>query len=340
VLDFPNSPTTGQIFNNVWVWDGVKWAAMPPPFNDVGRNLLHNPLFNIAQRGAGPWTANFAYTLDRWILLLNTDAASINEPTLTDADRTQIGDEAALRSLRNIFTGNAAAAAYNRVTQPIEGVRRLSGKTVTVSFWASSTTTLKLGISLDQLFGTGGSPSAAVNGNGQAVTLSTTWTRYSLTFALPSVASMTLGTNGDDSTNLSFWYSSGATNAARSGSIGVQAGTVGIWGVQLEVGSVATPLEKLDPQQDLAKCQRFYAIGSIAWVSGSVAAGTAIGAPFSLPVSMRVTPTLTYADTGSNNITSPGVQMPGVREGRTNGTVNSTGSACVFSGNYTASADL
>ena len=40
--------------------------------------------------------------------------------------------------------------------------------------------------------------------------------------------------------------------------VGVQSGSIAIWGVQLEIGSVATPLEKPDPQQDLAKCQRFY----------------------------------------------------------------------------------
>ena len=27
-----------------------------PALNTGGRNLLHNPLFNVAQRGAGPWT--------------------------------------------------------------------------------------------------------------------------------------------------------------------------------------------------------------------------------------------------------------------------------------------
>lgn len=47
---------------------------------------------------------------------------------------------------------------------------------------------------------------------------------------------------------------------ARAGLIGVQSYTLQLWGVQLEIGSVATALEMPDPQQDLAKCQRFYQV--------------------------------------------------------------------------------
>src|SRR5215471_2986920 len=32
-------------------------ATVAPAFNDVGRSYIHNGLMNIAQRGAGPWTA-------------------------------------------------------------------------------------------------------------------------------------------------------------------------------------------------------------------------------------------------------------------------------------------
>ena len=94
----------------------------------------------------------------------------------------------------NTFTGNAGAGAFNAVTQQIEDVRRLAGKTVTVSFWAvAGAGTPKLGVSLNQIFGTGGSPSAYVPTAGQAVTLTTSLARYALTFTLPSVAGKTLG---------------------------------------------------------------------------------------------------------------------------------------------------
>ena len=70
-----------------------------------------------------------------------------------------IGDEAATYYLLNTFTGSAAASAYNFMSQSIEGVRRLSGKTVTVSFWAiASLAGMKLGVNLLQYFGGGGAP--------------------------------------------------------------------------------------------------------------------------------------------------------------------------------------
>src|SRR5262249_11354812 len=147
----------------------------------------------------------------------------------------------------------------NAVTQPIENLGRTSNKTVTASFWACvASGTLRLGVSVDQYFGTGGSPSPQVFGVGQAVTLTTTWQRFSLTFAVPSIVGKTRGTNGDESTWLNFWFSSGANNATNAGNIGVQSGIAFVYGVQLEIGTVATPLEKLDPRLDLANCQRFY----------------------------------------------------------------------------------
>ena len=73
-----------------------------------------------------------AYTLDRWTLTLATDTANISQGTFADAGRAAIGDEAAVSNLANTFTGNAAAGAYNSMSQWIEGVRRLGGKTVTV----------------------------------------------------------------------------------------------------------------------------------------------------------------------------------------------------------------
>jgi hypothetical protein len=71
-------------------------------------------------------------------------------------------------------------------------------------------------------------------------------------------------------------------------------------GVQLEIGSVATPLEKPDPQQDLAKCQRFYQLVPIDWAGVVTAsAGYRVASPFI--VSMRTTPAVSLFGDGSAN---------------------------------------
>jgi hypothetical protein len=273
---------------------------------DVGRNLLHNSMFNVAQRGVGPFTAN-GYGLDRWAALTVGDTISFTQNAALDADRTAIGDDAVNQLLTNIFTGNAGAGSLNFIAQPIEGVRRLGGKTVTVSFWAHSNVALKLGVNVQQVFGSGGSPSASVWAltTGASFNLTATWARFSTTIALPSTVGKTLGTNGADCTQLAFWYSCGATNNAVAGNVGVQSGTVQLWGVQLEIGTQATPLEKPDPRYDLANCQRFFLTGTVQMnqYAGQV---TSYALMFTMP-QMRAAPTITHDFTTTANCSSASV---------------------------------
>ena len=278
-------------------------AAASGSVHNIGRNLIHNPLFNVAQRGAGGFSTSGAYGLDRWVQWMTLDTLTLNQIAMNDTARSQIGDEAPAYGLSVLVAGNAGATSLSLVEQRIEGVRRLGGKTVTVSFWAVGSAALKIGVSLTQSFGVGGSPSSNVSVAGQAVTVATTWARYSLTFTLPSTAGKTFGTTGgSDFTSLDFWMSAGANSAAASGNVGVQSGSFTFWGVQLEVGSVATPLEKPDPRYDLSNCQRFFCFAE-AYHSGYNVAGGAIGTQAAFPVQMRAPPTIVFNDTtGSTNV--------------------------------------
>jgi hypothetical protein len=303
-LDFPNSPTGGQTYTGpggvVWSWDGAKWvngstgvAALAPALNNIGRNLIHNPLMNISQR-TGPFSTLGAYTLDRWQVNGSADTVTVTQLAFGDAGRAEIGDEAAANFMQNAFVGAAGAGAFTNILHRIEDVRRLAGKTVTVSFWAKAATgSPKLGINLLQNFGTGGSPSASVFAlaTGNAVTLSGAWVRYSTTIALPSVAGMTLGAAGHH-TVLQLWCSSGATNNQVAGNIGVQSNTFQFWGVQLESGTAATILEKPDPRYDLSNCQRFASIFPVLV--------PALAAPSNIvfPVTMRGIPLVTGGGAG------------------------------------------
>lgn len=316
-------------------------AAVGTALHDIGRNLLHNPLFNVAQRGVGPWTTS-AYTLDRWLLLFSGDTGvSVQQIALPDTPRAQIGDEAATYCLQLTTTGNAAAGSYTEMVQCIEGVRRLAGKTITLSFWATgSSGTLKLGLNGFSSYGTGGSPSASASfaAIGTAITLTTTWVRYSATFTVPSANGKTFGTTaGTDFTELQIFLSSGATNNAQAGNIGVQSGTIQLWGVQLEIGSQATPLEKPDPRYDLSNCQRFYQTSAFTSY-GAGAAGAAIRVPIPLRVTMRALPTVVPGYTATPGITSPSMAASSADMLTTSGTLSTTSYG--MDGVYTASADL
>jgi hypothetical protein len=305
-----------------------------------GRNLLHNPLFSIQQRGAGPFTLAGAYTADRWFMSFVSDTTSIQILAAPDTTRALIGDEACAFMLRNIFTGNAAAAAFNGLYQRIEGTRRLSGKTVTFSFWAQASVALNLGVGLSQNFGTGGSPSPNVILNGQSVAATTTWQRYSVSFAVPSSAGKTFGTNGDDWTQLTVYFSSGATNAVITGNPGVQSGTVWLWGMQLEIGALSA-LDKPDPAVDWYNCMRFfrYTQGAIVYAYG--AAGVTLVQPFTYE--MRGPPAFAFDTQAFSNCVGP-IALNGGVATRTcakiqTGAVTATGIAYATF-NFSLSADL
>lgn len=338
----PEAPNDGQLYGRngqLAAWQPAAPASLAA--DNIGRNWLHNPYFNIWQRGAGPWTATGNYAADRWRLSLTNDAVSIAQLTHNDASRLQIGDESAVYALQATFTGSATSGSYSYLQQVIEGIRRLAGKTVIVSFWAAcSVANTKLGFNILQLFGTGGSPSpiAWVQANGNVITLTSTgWTRYSSTITIPNLQGKTVGTNGDDGTQIGLFFSQSGTPVA--GAIGVQSGVVQLWGMQLEVGTAPTPLEKINPRQDLQNCMRFYWTGR-AYAAGVGGNGGNVSVSMSLinPVTMRASPTVTVTANNDTQVTTPSQSPLGT-------TAIAFSGACSLAGwildrNFTASADL
>lgn len=225
-------------------------------------NKCINGNFDIWQLGSAAFTGT-GYFPDMWAYAAvgNTHSATRGSFVSGDAlfDPTA-GNVPAPFFLQDAVTSVANVANYSAWTTYIEDVRRLAGKTVTVSFWARAAAgTPSIGVSLDQHFGTGGAPSSTVLGTGQAVVLSTTWTKYSRQFTLGSMNGKTLGTTANTSrTHLNFWLDAGANFSSQSGGIGQATKTVSIAQVQLEIGSTASMFEWREPQVELALAQRYY----------------------------------------------------------------------------------
>jgi hypothetical protein len=164
---------------------------------------------------------------------------------------------------------------------------------VTISFFAKGTnpsTAGSLNVLFTQVFGTGGSPSSAVDTESSAFVLTADWTRYALTVNIPSIAGKTIGTNKDDYLALIIGQGVNAST---------DAWTLDIWGVQLEAGPTANVFRRNanSLQGELAACQRYYqrVSGTVAnqnLAQVGLAATTAIAfVGFALKTSLRASPT-------------------------------------------------
>ena len=230
-------------------------------FGQAGKNKVINGDFTINQRSFTSNTTNNAYNFDRWLQQNSGGTFTITPQSFTAGAAPLAGYEATTY-VQGVTATQSAAGDYAIVTQKIENVRTFAGNSITISFYAKANTgTPKIGIEVQQNFGSGGSPSAAVSAPAGAVTLTTSWARYSVTVAVPSISGKTIGSTANSSyLELNLWTSAGATYATRASSVGVQNFTASIWGVQAEYGSLATPFQISTGtiQGELSACMRYY----------------------------------------------------------------------------------
>jgi hypothetical protein len=166
------------------------------------------------------------------------------------------GEPLAFHRISVVSVAGAGNFAY--MWQKMEGAQTLSGKTVVLSFYAKADTNRNMSASLEQNFGTGGSPSSTVAIAPQVFALTASWQKFELIFDIPSVFGKTLGSNPDNNLQLEFWFDVGSNLAARGGSIGQQSGTFDIAQIQLEEGTIATPFEQRFSVIEEQLCFRFY----------------------------------------------------------------------------------
>jgi hypothetical protein len=281
--------------NSLQLWDGGSWTAAGGVSSG---NAIINGAFEINQRQFSSSTANANYHFDRWRQdnVGGTVTASSQAFTLGAAP---VAGYEGTNFLRTVVAGQSAADHYALANQRIEGVRTFAGQTVTISFFAKAATgTPKIGVGVSQGFGTGGSPSAAADAGAGAITISTSWARYSVTYAVPSISGKTLGTNPNNYLAIELWFSAGATFATRASSIGIQSNTFDIWGVQVEAGSVANPFRRNanSIQGELAACQRYYwrvdPVNTFALGGGFNQSTTSSRLFIPSPVQMRAAPSI------------------------------------------------
>jgi hypothetical protein len=291
-------------------------------------NRIINGAFDFWQRGTS-FTGG-VYTADRWVANQSGGTVTTSRQAFTLGDT--LGSNSPTYFLRQTVSGQSTSSHAGIIVQRIEGVRSYAGQTITILGWARrSSGSGNMAISLDQDFGTGGSPSAYASGTGQTVTLTGSFAPFALTFAVPSISGKTLGTNGNDLLAVNVWTSAGSTFNARTNSLGLQTIGVDLWGIHIKQGTHTTSAVDLYRQPELgpelARCQRYYQeywsssysypLGPSGYVFS--ATNTAVG--HALTVALRAGPAISIR--GTLNVR--GARVDGVNIDNTVASINTIG---------------
>ena len=223
-------------------------------------NRIINGAFDFWQRGTSSTSVGYV-AADRWAQFSSGGTVTQSRQAFTLGDT--FGNNNPAFFLRQTVSGQSTSSQYALTTHHVEGVRSYAGQTITVLGWARrSSGSGNMAVSVDQNFGSGGSPSSQVQSAGQTVTLTSSWAAFAVTFAVPSISGKTLGTNNNDSLQFIFWSSAGSNLNARTNSLGLQTIGVDLWGIHIKQGTHTTSAVDLYRQPELgpelARCQRYY----------------------------------------------------------------------------------
>lgn len=226
-----------------------------------GQNYIINGGFDYWNYATSQTTSGYSSD-DRWYNVHSGSTKTHSMVNATDAERALFNSS---KFSRTVVASVAGATNYVIKRQSIENVTKLAGKTITLSFWAKADATKNICIKLDQLFGTGGIPSAYVVDIGtQLVALTSAWQKKTITIAIPSIVGKTLGTDGvhTSATYITFGFDVGSTYSASYAGMIQQSGTFDIAEVKLEGGSVATPWTPYEGEfgGEVQACQRYYEV--------------------------------------------------------------------------------
>ncbi len=282
------------------------------------RNIFINGAMTVAQRGVSSTTNGYG-SVDRYYVGYN---AVQEAPTQAQADISAgttpytLGFRKSLKITNGNQTSGAGAGEYIFINMPQEAQNvatsgwnyKSSSSFITLSFWIKSSVAQNFFFQFD-----------IRDGTRQNYTMETgsltadTWTK--ITKVIPGNSNLTIdndngvgayvtfgvfwGTNYTASMSLETW---GAANDSAKTPVNptnwynTNDATLEITGIQLEVGSVATPFEHKSYQDEIMRCYRYYyAHKGMLW--GITSAGDHLDLNITFPVPMRAAPSRTQVDT-------------------------------------------
>jgi hypothetical protein len=312
---------------------GLRYSATPSASNPI-----LNSAMQLWQRGTSiSATANTTpYTADRWQVQTQIGQASTISQQATNDTTNLPFIQYCARVQRNSGQTGTGALQYFQSMENLNSTPFI-GKTITYSFYARAganysaasnafNAVVYSGTGTDQnIYGTltGGASITST-----AVTLTTSWQRFSVTVSIPTTVKQ-----------LFFGFNGSLTGTASTNDY------YEVTGVQVDIGSVALPFRTYAGtlQGELAACQRYYSVGSgDLSFSGTTSSGNGYYGFYYFPVDMRIAPTVVF--TNANNA-GPFGATPGAAGGTTTrytreGRTASSTSSGYFGSSFTASAEL
>jgi hypothetical protein len=302
--------------NGVTFPDSSLQAAAASPY--VLKNRIINGDMRIDQRNAGASVSisggSVIYTLDRWRALA-TPAGQGVFSVQQSTDAPAGFNNSALLTVTTVDSSLDGTDQYF-ISQQIEGLNvadlgwgTANAQAVTLSFWVKSSLTGTFGNSLRN--------SALNRSYPFAYTISSANTWEKKTVTIPGDTTGTWLTSNGTGISLTFSIGTGPDRRGTAGAwtsgslngvtgqtqlISTNGATFYITGVQLEVGTSATPFERRLYNQELANCQRYYTkIGAsnayTGYGAGEARSTTAANIYMTYPVPMRAAPTFSQSGT-------------------------------------------
>lgn len=236
----------GIVYNNLNA--DIKNLLMP-------KNWIINGMFDVWQRGTNIVNTINAetYSIDRFNTFLVGGTTSTTSQQAFAVGQIDVPNNPKFFS-RHVVVSGGLATSRCMFQQKIEDISKLSGKTVSVSFWIKADANKNVSIELTQDFGVGGS-SPIVGIGVQKFSISTVWQRLTKTIVVPSVAGKTLGDKSH--LKLVVWFDAGSDHNARTDSLGNQSGTFDIANISLVEGSVAVECQNQPYADVFRECRRY-----------------------------------------------------------------------------------
>jgi hypothetical protein len=252
------------------------------------RNMIINGGMQVWQRGTSATTVSQDYnTVDRWKMFESTDGAYTSEKhTMSLAELNTTGHASALKLTPTTADPDIESSQYAYITQFIEAQNcqhlqygTANAKTITLSFWVKSNVTGTWTLNITKRDST-----VTIYVKEYTINSADTWEKKEITITptagstsfITSSGGVIANDNGvglETSFNLGYgsnwnggttdtWNQSNkysTTNHSTTASFMANtSNTFYLTGVQLELGSSATPFEHRSYGDELRRCQRYY----------------------------------------------------------------------------------